>query len=373
MNNLKTLSAAVAVAIGTAGIGVAQADEVLFPYVVSSATVGTILSIVNRDPDVPNTPNTIHFRYMYKEGAAATDNMASCVEVDYRWTSSQNDLLDVSVDDSFGGTTRGVLFNDPSTNAAYAPTTTSLSLLASLTAPIRAYVVVDNNDNHVAGFPWGGLENSMAAPQATILEFINGAAWGYKGYNSDAAINSYEFNEANERFGEAFGPLNRDGEEFSFKPFAEWTNKLFVTPLAGPNTTDTTGAAFPSIQTRGNLRVRVQLQAPDQANTDVVYDRDENVVSGRVPNEVVCVGSVGVADLMSSGALALIAPTGGWGTLQTRGPGGLPLINPMPVPITHIRTEEASIVFLEYTDAAGAVDGTPLGGVVNNGYMLKEL
>ena len=379
MNNLKTLSAAVAVAIGTAGIGMAQADEVLFPYVVSSATVGTILSIVNTDFDAdPDTndpiPNTIHFRYMYKEGAAATDNMATCQEYDRRFTSSQNDLLDVSVDDSFGSATRGILFNDPSTNASYQPDTVSMSGLAALTAPVRAYVVVDNNDN-IPGGPFIGDENTMVAAQATILEFINGAAWGYKGYNSNAAPGTLLFNEANERYGEAFGPANRDGEEFSFKPFADWTTKLFVTPLAGPDTTDTTGTAAPtaagSVQNRGNLRVRVQL-ALELASTDVVFDRDENVVSGRVPQEIVCVGAVSVSDLMSTAAQADIAPTGGWGTLQTDGPAGRVLTDPIDPPIAHLRTQEASIVFLEYTEATGDVEGVPLGGVVNNGYMLKE-
>ena len=390
MNNLKTLSAAVAVAIGTAGIGVAQADEILFPYVVSSATVSTVLSVVNTEADVPNQPNTIHFRYLYKEGAAATDNMATCQEVNRRFTSSQNDLVDVSVDGVFGATTRGVLFNDPSTNANYAPTTVSLSLLASLTAPVRAYAVVDNNDDHILpaqGGPFPGPEFSMAAGRATILEFVNGAAWGYTAYNSDAPVDSYLFHEQVERYGEAFGPgargiapgaipPARDGEEFSFKPFADFTTRLFVTPLAGPRTTDTTGAIAPlpagSVQTRGNLRVRVQLALANLANTDVVFDRDENVVSGRAPQEVVCVGAVDVAELMSTGAQAQIAPWGGWGTLQTRGPGGLPLGAAMPTPITHIRTEEASIVFLEFAAADGAIDGVPLGGVINNGYMLRE-
>jgi hypothetical protein len=374
MNNLKKITAAVAAAIGVAGIGVSQADEVLYPYVVSSGTVSTILSVVNTDPDVPLAPNTIHWRYLYKEGAAATDNLARCTEVDFRWSSSQNDLLDVSVDETFGAATRGILFNDPSTNAAYAPTTVSMSLLRGLTQPIRAYAVVDNNDDHVppAGRPIGP-ENSMTAAHATILEFVNGAAWGYDGYNSNAATDSYLFNEPNERFGEAFGPGGlRDGKEISFKPFADWTTNLYVTPLAGPNTTTTAGAANPTIQTVGNLRVRVQLALLGFAPTDVVFDRDENVVSGRVPQEVVCVGAVPIPSLMSTGARLLIENTGGWGTLQTRGPGGAALGVALAPAISEIRTEEASILFLEYTAADGTVDGTPVGGVVNNGYMLQE-
>jgi hypothetical protein len=375
MNNVKKLATAVAAAIGVAGIGASQADESLYSYVVSGTTVTTILSVVNTDPNPGGgLPNTIHWRYQYKEGANATDNLAGCTEVDFRWSSSPNDLLDISVDETFGTATRGVLFNDPSTNASYAPTTVSLSLLRGLTQPIRAYTVVDNNDDQAGGV--GGAEGSLLAERATIIEFVNGAAWGYAGYNSNAAPASYLFNEPNERFGEAFGPaFVNDGAAISFKPFADWTSTLFVTPLAGPNVTNSAGVVQAGIvQTVGNLRVRVQLALLGLAPTDVVYDRDENVVSGRVPQDVVCVGEVRIPSLMSTGAQLLVQDTGGWGVLQSRpGGGGANLGTPVVPAIPQIRTEEAVIQFLEYTAADGAVDGTPVGGVVNNGYMLQEL
>jgi len=375
--NTKKVAAAVATALGVslAG-GIAQADEILFPYVVSSPTVTTVLSVVNTKVPTPLVSYTLHWRYYYKEGADATDNSASCQEIDLHFSSSQGDLVDVDVDEHYGSATRGILFNDPSTNAPYAPTTHTLALLHGLTQPIRAFAIVDNNED--APFDPLAIENSLAAGHATILEFINGAAWGYTAYNSNAAVDSYDWSEVNERFGEVFGPGGAmNGNVVSFKPFNEWATLFFVTPISSATNTDAGGAALPVTQLRGNLQTRVRFAVPGGAVTDVVTDRDEVVVSGNQPQDVVCVGAVNVQDLLSTGAQNFVADTGGWATLQSAPPQGVALAAAVPGD-SHVRTEEATIEFLEHngTGPAGAgggvFNGEAFPGVVNNGYMLQE-
>jgi hypothetical protein len=240
MNRVKKIAAAVAVAIGTAGSGVVQSDIYDFGYGVSSATVATVLSVVTTETDPGGTGETLHFRYFYKAGALATNNDAICEEVDFTWSSSPNDLITVSPDEHFGSATRGIMFNDAASNASYAPTTVALGLLRGVTKPIRFKTFIDNNDGDVAA------DNTLTAGRATIIEFINGAAWGYQGYNPSG--NSFSagggFSELNEVFGEVIGPNGRDGTDgvdVSIKPFPEFATKYFVQPISHQGNTDSGG------------------------------------------------------------------------------------------------------------------------------------
>lgn len=394
MNNVKSLAVAVAAAIGATGVGVAQADEVLFPYVVSSNTVTTVLTVVNTfEPSNPDYANKLHFHYWYKEGASATDNAAKCVEINRDFTSSYGDLIDVDVDKHYGASTRGILFNDPSTNATYAPTTSSPALLAGLTKPVRAFAMVDNNNRSSYSSGRAGPDGTLLAARATILEFVNGAAWGYAGYNainfnpipatgvsptdSSSVVGSYTFSEAQERFGEVFGGVNGTTSTaqaaFSFKPFSanEFTTMFFVTPVAGDYTFDTDGFGEAGMgtysQATGNLKTRVLLTAESDSTVDVATDRDENRVSGRVPQDIVCVGAVTVQDLLTTGAQLQLKETGGWSMIRTTWPSTGSLSGD-----TYLRTNEAMVLFLEHNGTGSDFNGQELKGVVNNGYLLQE-
>lgn len=394
-----------------AGVGAAQADEVLFPYVVSSDTVTTILSVANTVDEGALNVEELHFRYYYKEGAAATDNAATCQEVNRRFTSSPNDLIDVSVDVRYGAATRGVLFNDHMVNATYLPATSSPGLLRNRTKPVRAFAIVDNNDGAV------GRANdlSLVAGRATIIEFGAGAAWGYDAFNAKGT-NNFIFDEAGERFGEVFSPVDfttgnqTRRTEVSFKPFSEFVTTFYVTPvfsraitapgvaalvnatnlpstnvpvnvstvsteaqplvagLAGAINGGTVGAAATTAvpaavnQLTGSLRTR--LVASVNGGDDVAYDRDELPVSGRAPKEITCVGAVRVQDLMSTGAADELASTGGWTMLSTTYPAAGAGFD---------RTPQATIMFLEH-NAIGArtINGENAGGVINNGYQLRQ-
>lgn len=381
-----------------AGVGAAQADEVLFPYVVSSDTVTTILSVVNTaDTGIGGAVEQFHFRYYYKEGAAATDNAATCQEVNRRFNTSPNDLIDVSVDVRYGAATRGILFNDHMVNATYAPATSSPGLLRNRTKPVRAFAIVDNNDVAV------GATNdlSLVAGRATIIEFGAGAAWGYDAFNA-VGTNNYIFDEVGERFGEVFSPVDAATgnwsrrTEVSFKPFSEFVTTFYVTPLFARPAVAAVGALTDAVpinvttatpapaaagvsaaslvaaanaqaagsQLMGNLRTRVVASV--NGGDDVAYDRDELPVSGRAPKEITCVGAVRIQDLMSTGAADELASTGGWTSLSTVYPAQNPAGG-------FVRTPQATIMFLEHNAIGGrTISGENAGGVVNNGYQLRQ-
>jgi hypothetical protein len=392
MNNVKKIAAAVAVAIGTAGSGVVQSDEVDFGYGVSSATVATVLTVADIEDEPANDPtvqNTLHWRYYYKAGANATDNSAICEEVDFSWTGSPNDLVTVSPDEHFGSDTRGILFNDPATRAAYLPAARSLALLRGVTQPIRYKAFVDNNEGNNIGF-----EGSLVAARATIIEFVNGAAWGYRGYNSlNTGTRVFsDFSEPVEAFGEVIGyggnlPGPRtDGADVAIKPFDEFATIFFVQPISHLGNTDSTGQQVPLNQFRTNLESQVFVSIEHiqgMTRGDAMFDRDENPVSGNIRQTITCVGAVTIRDLLSEGAELLLEDMGGWTRFKTwqmvrdtdgNAPGSAVGTAANP---SRIRTDEVVAQFLEHNDpngtgTGGTFNGQPVGGVINNGYGLVE-
>jgi hypothetical protein len=146
----------------------AQADQILFPYLVRSDTVTTILSVING----ADGPNELHYRYYNTDGAAAG---GACQETDYDQNSSPNDIVTFDISGTFGDDL-GVLFesgDDSQINAQYRK---NFALFKNI-KPIRAYALVDNNVE--ADFSGESIHG-----EALILEFVNGASWGYHAYNA---------------------------------------------------------------------------------------------------------------------------------------------------------------------------------------------
>lgn len=342
--------AAVAVSLGTSVVGMtaAQADEVFFPYVVSSDTVTTILSVMNDDD---YSIDQLHYRYWYKTGAALT-NTASCDEANYRENTSSNDIVTFDVSGKFGDD-KGVLF-EPTAVQVNAKYDKDFSVFRTI-KPTRAFALVDNNDKFYVGQNVEG--------EAFIIEYVAGAVWGYHAYNAASIVaynpstgnysstDPYEFSDRVETTGEVL-VTPRAGvnpEDFwapiAVMPFEEVTTALFVTPVA------TTG---PNYQNAGNISAKISLQAVDNASVnDAMFDRDENPISGRVPATVTCVGKVLVEDMISAAALQYLQ-SGGWTNVG-------------------VESGQAVVMKLEYNDSANpTLDGTPTVGVYNNGFWLRK-
>lgn len=376
--------------------GAARSDIVNFAYGVSSATVTTILSLANTEVEpLIDGMETLHFSYFYKAGANATDNDAACEEVDFTWTASPNDLVSVSPDEYFGSGSRGILFNDAAFWATYDPPSVSLALLRGITRPMRFTAYVDNNDGVVAD------DDTLTAARATVIETLSGAAWGYRGYNPRG--NSHDgtdggdgkarggFSEPFEVFGEVVGPgdgpnpngRGEDGVDVSIKPFDEFVSVFFVQPVSHLGNTDSKGRKVRANQHRGNLESIVTISVSDYTGRagDAMFDRDGNPVSANLEAAVTCVGALRVQDLLSDGAALLLKDAGGWGEFKTvpmkRASGRRRGKRGTRASPGRIRTDEVVTHFLEHNDpdgdgSGGTVDGESVGGVINNGFALRE-
>jgi len=278
-----TLASAVAAAIGVSAVGIAQADSVFFPQVVLSDTVTTIASVINTTDnnwDNAANPSTthLHYRFYYKTGADVGDQLASCEEYDEFLPTSIGDIQTIDLSGHFGADTQGVLFNDPSINNDWAVTKRDYAFGRSLT-PARGYLYVDNSDTDP--------EDTLGG-EAFVFEFGSGAAWGYQAYSSSNADYS--------------GQASASPSLVPLMPFDEITTAFFVTPVSHNQAPDLSNA----------YRARVEYFTSERRGD--VYDRDENLISGTVPQDVVCVARINAGDLLSDGARARIND-GGWARL----------------------------------------------------------
>ena len=168
-----------------AALDQANADALLFPWVVKSTAISTIVSVVNTaaiNPLFPPFTGTeqLHWSYFYKDdGSGGLDNSqtASCVDLDFKMNTSQMDVVTV---DCAGNINGGLpMFGD--TNNAL-----SGGVSAALSAPgdRRAFLIVDNN-TPIMSLP-GQLNNidTTLYGEAMIIEISTGAAWGYVAYNA---------------------------------------------------------------------------------------------------------------------------------------------------------------------------------------------
>jgi len=336
------IAAAVAVSLGTSVVGMnaAQADEILFPNLVASSSVTSILSVINDDDyTVPD----LHYRYYYQ-----ASNGTPCAEANYKQPTSKNDVVTFDVGGVFGDS-KGVLFEPASTKAKYDK---SFAIFKNV-KPVRAFAIVDNNDAFFAG---QGIEG-----EAFLIEFTQGSVWGYQAYNAADIVgwqngnvvvaNPYDFSDRVENNGEVLVPTPAGGDPDNYGvPIAvmPWSGNvqtaLFITPVA-------------TNQLNGSLKATVGLAVNDPSNPapDVMYDRDENPYSGAKLATVTCVGRVNVPSLVSTATQQFLENTGGWSNVV-------------------VTSGQAVVMKLEYNDTAPAeLDGKSTGsGSWNNGYWLRK-
>ena len=327
---MKTLAAAV-IAAGT--MGAAQASTVLFPYVVNGGSVTTIVTVIDvNSVYAVGYPNLLHWALWYKDGAKAEDNLAACVEVNQWLPSSSNDVQTVDLGGKFGSTTKGVLFNDPSTNNNWAGTGKRFDMANLASKPLRGYLLIDDQ------VP--GAVDSTLEGEAMVFEFATGASWGYTA--GRATVQDFTLDN---------DITFTSGQNVSIKPWGETTTKFFVTPI-DHNMFD--GNNVPVPDGKG-----VTLKF-DRAGV-AMYDRDENPVSGSVPQSVNCVGSITADTLITASAKTLV-PDGGWAKLHasystaTSSNGD------------HISA--ASVIKLDYNSKA-TFNGEAVTGTFNNAFQLR--
>lgn len=406
------IATAVAAGLGVsfAGMNAAQADALLFPYFAVSDTVTSIFTTINlagQDGTASAVkPQTLHYRWYYKRGANAENPGASCEEFDVRRVTSPFDVVTFDASGKYGDA-QGVLA-EPKERQQKAVYTTgqSFAMMKGLT-PARGFLVVDNYDSPNAPF-----EGSLFG-EIMLVDFAGGAVWGYSAYN--AAPNTdlagtllrYDFSDRNETAGEVIAGDPSMGANnarpagslsapvtTSVLPIASpstagyITTRFFVTPIAHNAVYDqdatvavtnltSVGYAANVGQLQPNLTTRLWLSAV-YTNTpnDVMYDRDENPVSGQTPVDVTCVGAVDVQRLLSAGALREIGDFGGWTDVQVQAPGALAAVGAAD-PATNLaratrtlNSNQAAVTKLEY-NPTGNFDTAKFGSAFNNAIWLR--
>lgn len=362
---MKLNALSLAVAAGFIGSAAQAADTALFPYVVNSPTVTTIVSIVDNGTAATQRYNNagvvgagvgfnrLHYRLNYKAGALAgmdaASRAAACQEVNYYLPTSPSDIQTFDL----GGrhstvAARGVMFNDASINNNYvAGTTATINYMlgANAGAVQRGTLFIHNSDNVVGQTLYG---------EAMVLDFSTGAAWGYQALLVDEGA-------GNTAAGFNFVPqaTNAAGSApdiLTFMPAAEVTTRLFVTPVTTAGTM--LGADGASIAGWDNFTSLVSLAT----GAGVAFDRDENLVSGSVGVNVKCVGAVDHTELMSAGAAAVLA-NGGHGLLNIA-------LGTLAAPA--VASANAVVTKLEYSRTnGGTLNGVAVPGTFNNGFIMR--
>jgi len=356
------IAAAVAMGLGTSvvGMNVAQADELLFPNLVASNAVTTILSVINNDDRT--TVKSLHYRYYYKTDDVNKNSL--CEEVNYSQPTSPNDIVTFDIGGVFGDS-KGVLFESGRSKAVYDK---DFAVFRNF-KPVRAFGLVDNTNQ---GFvPGANIEG-----EAFIIEFSQGSVWGYEGYNSADILgssagvivkaNPFDFSDRVENNGEV---MVQPGSGSSLVADSYWA-PIAVMPWSGNVKTALFVTPVATDQRSGTFSATVALAVIDPANTglDVMYDRDENPYSGRVSKTVTCVARIEVQDLISSATQQFLKDSGGWSNVIVGG------ANAVQAPAPRVSTGQAVVMKLEYNDTAPAeLDGKSTGSASwNNGIWLRK-
>lgn len=344
----------------------AKADAILFPWIVKSSAVSTLVSVVNTAgiSDFPGDYDArLHYQYWYKR-STANGQTELCDPVSFKRPTSKDDIVTF---DAAGNINDGkALFNDPSPYGGQ-------SFRLNAEAPRRAFLIVDNNTpaivragTNVMGTLYG---------EALVLELAGGAAWGYVAMQTAGGVASSQTSQvifANPL--KPFQVLNTTNADTPVYPGVTTilppdiaTTKFFMTPIdltaGGDDATAATG------QRKGNINTRVQLVVMDQSIPGTyyggMYDNDENIIDFIRIKNIVCTSADDFKALITEAAFNMFKATGGqgWSYVRTRNGN----IDQSPLNNTADNPESAmAIGKLEYTTSGMAIDGKTVPGTFNN-------
>lgn len=337
----------------------AKADAILFPWVVKSNSVSTLVSVVNTagTPMPGDYDSVLHYQYWYKR-TTANGQAEICDPVSFKRPTSKDDIVTF---DAAGNINGGkALFNDPSPYGGQ-------SFKLNAEAPRRAFLIVDNN---TPGIGSRGLNvDGTLYGEAIVLELAGGAAWGYIAYNADggaATTQSTEvfFNDGLDLQGEVIDWVTVDGIEWTqttILPPSIATTKFFVTPVE----TDMTGICRGQRCGTANARVQLFVMDPSGYWYGGIYDNDENIIDFDRRKNIVCTSADDLKAFMTEAAYNQFTDTNGqgWAYIWTW-PGNDVIAN----------NSETGVIIgkLEYTTSGMAIDGKTIPGTFNNFVWLRN-
>jgi len=393
----------------------ASADSILFPWLVKSSSVITLVSVVNTS-DInticrfDSNPAMLHYQYWYKP-----DDLTSvCGEVDTFMRTSENDLV---VFEASGLVSTLPLFNDtPGHNSLVNYGVNANPTMTSAPTPSRAFLIVDNNDEPKEEC----FENSDEASlygEAMVIEVNNGAAWGYVAYNgrgggpggpnsepilgfADKADMQGEVMRSPRYFDSADDGTELEATPVVLLPLNKFKTKFFMTPEnyamweygSGPGARigdanariqlcyDPTpvNSGYPFTTPCGALSVTDDSCQPSSApvcSGGGIFDNDERPISGTLPLNVVCTGAqdIGVADkLLNSTQITYLESFGGAAWAYVRSMIGTAFPSDGNG-VRDKRTESDMIIGkLDYTEGPFAISGQSVNGEINDFKWIRN-
>lgn len=374
MLNRKKLNVAVAIALGTsaAALSTAQAGQLFFPQATVSNTVTTLFSVINTAGNKPGKPgeDLLHYMYYYKVKGAPTGNAEAdedafnhqyCEEINTYLPTSKWDIQTIDIagllTEGVYGSDMGVMFNDKSVNNQWKQNGESFALAEFVDKPHRGYMVVEHANT---------IDGSSSAEslygEAVVFEFTSGAAWGYQGFYKDGNDESARCNFR--------GTRSASPSHVAVFPFADsnFTTKFMVTPLWDPedkNFDSCPGSTNSTGRNENYATVKLDAAYGIGNSTVVMFDRDENPLSGSTPKKVVCIGAVTAQYLVNDGIQERLKD-GGWTGIRNYTDYTVQNKNGST---SNMREEPSAAIFkLEYGNTS-ALD--PLStGVYNNAIYL---
>jgi hypothetical protein len=382
----------------------AQADSILFPWIVKSNAISTIVSVVNT-AGVPlpflNIPE-LHVSYFYKD--PDNNQTTTCQDYDFKVPTSQ---MDICSWDAAGNINGGVpMWGDPNNGVL------SMALLAP--GDRRAFLIVDNNTPDLTFF--GTNLDGTLYGEAMVVELATGAAWGYQAYNSggpfgnngvdnplvppypDGQNGFVSFTNGLEVWGDVIGrlwfwgvvpppALNTAPTVFiggelapiTLMPRNDITTTFFMTP------TDMISAAFAYApapwlgaqsqyantgQRNGNINTNVGVCAIPEVVGGIltgncllpgIHKNDEAPISSTKLKNIVCTSADDISALLDAATVVAWDTSGSqaWTYMRTA------MGNLLPAP-QYQYSPNMMIGKLEWVDGGSTIDGTPVAGTYNN-------
>jgi hypothetical protein len=308
-------------------IRISKADSILFPWVVRSDDVTTVISVVNtaqtwaESVGLPFHDNRIHIEYWHKL-TTANDQEEKCIEYNFDVTSSKDDMVTWDMAGHFNG---GLpMFGDMSNEVIGVP-----DMTLAVENPRRAFLIVDNYTDALTDA--GTNVDGTMYGEATIIEHKTGAAWGYIAYNAIGGPNDFSDADHRDQQGEVIG--DSETTQTTLLNPNDAITKLFVTPTFHEGNT-----GKEVNQRRGNINARLQLcryperymnfgNPNDPYSGDCtgggIWNNEEGGFSFTTKKEVVCTTADNIVDFFGGAGSAaysqwVASGKAGWAYLITQ-------------------------------------------------------
>jgi len=378
----------------------AKADAIMFPWVTKSASVSTIISVVNTAGvpfegvyNIAGIPLQLHYQYVYKNTTDYAPDKSStwlnvaCLERDFSRATSQNDIVTFDASGKING--GKPMFSDTATGidpSLYGDARFDMG--DGIPGPRRAYLLVDNN----TGFLGGENNDNSLYGEAIVLELDGGGAWGYIAYNASGGTGTsqsdpLDFSDGNDLLGEVINNMSPGTSKVvpEYAPVVllspnDVKTRFYVTPIDPSNghLNDITcrGDSSTANQRRMDINTAFQFNTMTETETDLtfaggIYDNNEQPLSFTTPINVTCTAAINLDLIIDPGVFVPWKSSGhqAWTYLQPL--DGKAKFNDFDNCYVN-SSNEAVFGKLEYTESASAGVGFDAKGAVNNFIWLRN-